>query len=93
MGFNSTINPCPDVAALYQLPDSAKSALLGRAVVAEQVTLGVRRTIGMMPFRPLPSLNAYVNCPRSQLVKLSVAVPTACTVVVGGAWKLPPTFW
>ena len=42
-GLTSTMKPCPDVDGLYQLPESAKSALVGRAVVVEHVTLGVSR--------------------------------------------------
>jgi len=82
--------PCPEVAGPNQLPDSAKSAFVGRALPASQVTFCVRRLSFIEPVRPEPSVNAYDSEPVVQLSKASVAVPTAAPVVIGGAAKLPP---
>ena len=59
-GLTSTVNPWPDVAApSYQFPERAKSALVGYGVVVEQVTFCVRRVNGIVPVRPVPSVNVY----------------------------------
>ena len=92
LGLTSTVKPCPEVAGSYQLPERAKSALVGCGVAAEQVTFCVRRVSGMIPVRPVPSVKMYTSCPLVQLSKLNVAVPTACAVVIGVASKLPPVF-
>ena len=57
-GFTSNTKPCPDVAASYQLPDSAKSAFVGGVPPETHVTFIVRRVRGIEPARPLPSVNA-----------------------------------
>jgi hypothetical protein len=49
------------------------------------------RVIGMLPLRPLPSENEYVNVPFVQSVKVTVPEPTTVPFVTGGASKLPPT--
>jgi hypothetical protein len=90
-GLTSTVNPWPFVAASYQLPESAKSAFVGRALVVEHVTLRVMRVNGIEPARPDPSVKLYVSTPLVHESKCSVAVPTATPLVTGGALKLPPT--
>jgi hypothetical protein len=55
-GLTSTVKPCPDNVGTYQFPERAKSALVGRAFVVEQVWLLVSRVNGMVPERPEPSV-------------------------------------
>ena len=75
------------------MPDNAKSALVGRALEVEHVTLGVMRVREMTPERPEPSsLNEYENCPLSHEENDNVPVPTCCAAVAGAALKLPPMF-
>jgi hypothetical protein len=84
-GATSAVNPCPAVAApAYQLPESAKSALVGYAFVTEQVTLGKRRVNGIAPARPDPSVKMYDSSPWEQVSRLNVAVPTSSAAVAGG---------
>src|SRR5271169_949342 len=92
-GLTSTVKPWPDVVGSYQFPEWAKSVLVGNGVVVAQVTFCVRRVNGMFPVRPEPSVKLYESCPLVHVAKLSVAVPTACAMVVGNALKLPPVFW
>ena len=56
-GFASITNPCPDVAASYQLPEKPKSGFVVFAAAAAHVTFCVSRVSGTFPLRPLPSLN------------------------------------
>ena len=91
--MTSIVKPCPAVAGpAYQLPDKAKSALVGYGVVIEHVTFANKRVNTMLPVRPVPSVKLYENCPLSQVLKLNVAVPTGMAVVAGGTLKLPSVF-
>jgi len=67
--------------------------LVGCGVVVEQVTFFVSRVNGIVPVRFVPSVKLYINVPVEHVSKLSVAVPTGCALVTGGAAKLPPVFW
>ena len=58
----------------------------------EQVTFWVRRVNRMVPVRFVPSVKLYVSWPLVQVLKLNVALPTACALVTGGRLKLPPVF-
>ena len=60
--------------------------------MTEHVTFGKRRVNGTVPVRPEPSVKVYDRFPLEHVAKLSVAVPTACALVAGGALKLPPMF-
>lgn len=91
--LTSTVKPCPDLALPpNQFPERANSPLVGYGVAMEQVTFWVRRVNRMVPVRFVPSVKLYVSWPLVQVLKLNVALPTACALVTGGALKLPPVF-